>query len=91
MTALQRLYADFGQNPWLDNITRGYLRDGTPARNLDTGVAEAAAVMRGLAAAGVDLDDVGRTLEDQGVAAFHASYQEVIDALRDKAGRLGRR
>jgi transaldolase len=64
---------------------------GTPARTVDTGVDEAAAVMRRLADAGVDMDDVGLTLEEQGVAAFDASYQEVITALRDKADRPGRR
>ncbi len=32
MTKLQRLYAEYGQSPWLDNLTRGYLRDGTLAR-----------------------------------------------------------
>ena len=25
MTKLQRLYAEQGQSPWLDNLTRGYL------------------------------------------------------------------
>ena len=29
MTTLERLYAEFGQSPWLDNLNRGYLRDGT--------------------------------------------------------------
>ncbi|MGH8827131.1 MAG: transaldolase family protein, partial [Jiangellaceae bacterium] len=31
MTKLQRLYSEHGQSPWLDNLTRGYLRDGTLA------------------------------------------------------------
>jgi transaldolase len=29
MTRLQELFADQGQSPWLDNLTRRYLRDGT--------------------------------------------------------------
>ena len=33
MTKLERLYAEYGQSPWLDNLTRGYLRDGTLARH----------------------------------------------------------
>lgn len=38
MTRLQRLYRDHGQSPWLDNLTRGYLRDGTLARMVDDGI-----------------------------------------------------
>jgi transaldolase len=64
---------------------------GTLARTIDTGVERAAAVMRRLAAAGVDMDDVGLTLEDQGVASFHASYQQVLAALAAKAGQLSPR
>jgi transaldolase len=64
---------------------------GTLARTIDTGVHEAAAVMRHLAAVDVDMDDVGLTLEDQGVASFHTSYQEVLAALAAKTGHPGRR
>jgi transaldolase len=64
---------------------------GTLARTIDTGVDQAAAVMRRLAAAGVDMDEVGLTLEDQGVASFHASYQQVLAALAAKAGQLSPR
>ena len=31
MTRLHRLYDEQGQSPWLDNLTRPYLRDGTLA------------------------------------------------------------
>lgn len=47
--------------------------------------------MRRLAAAGVDMDDVGLTLEDQGIASFHASYQEVLATLAAKANQLSPR
>jgi transaldolase len=63
---------------------------GTLARTIDVGVDEAAEVMRRLAAVGVDMDDVGLTLEDQGVAGFHTSYQQVIDALAAKTRHLSR-
>lgn len=36
MTKLQRLYAEHRQSPWLDNLTRGYLRGGTLARLVAT-------------------------------------------------------
>ena len=38
MTKLERLYTDYGQSPWLDNLTRGYLRDGTLARMVADGI-----------------------------------------------------
>jgi len=38
MTKLQRLYAEHGQSPWLGNLTRGYLRDGTLARMVAGGI-----------------------------------------------------
>ena len=38
MSKLQRLYAEQGQSPWLDNLTRGYLRDGTLARLVGDGI-----------------------------------------------------
>ena len=40
MTRLQELFDEQGQSPWLGNLTRPYLRDGTLARSLeDHGVA----------------------------------------------------
>jgi hypothetical protein len=35
--------------------------------------------------AGVDLDEVSRVLEDQGVATFAKSFDELINALEAKA------
>lgn len=37
-TNLHRLHADFDQSPWLDNLTRGSLRDGTLARMVSDGI-----------------------------------------------------
>jgi transaldolase len=76
----------------LPEVTIAAFEDhGTLARTIDAGVDEAAEAMRRLAAAGVDMDDVGLTLEDEGVASFHASYQEVLAALAAKTGHLNRR
>ncbi|RZU16336.1 transaldolase [Kribbella rubisoli] len=38
MTKLEHLYAYFGQSPWLDNLTRAYLRDGTLTRLVGNGI-----------------------------------------------------
>ncbi len=64
---------------------------GTLARTLDADVEDASAVLNRLAAVGIDMDDVGRTLEDQGVASFHESFQHVLGALDAKSRQLARR
>jgi transaldolase len=64
---------------------------GSLARTIDSGVGDAEAVMDGLAEVGVDMDDVGRTLEDQGVAGFHESFAHVLQALENKARQLAPR
>src|SRR5829696_488367 len=38
MSKLQRLYDEQGQSPWLDNLTRMYLRDGTLGRLVADGI-----------------------------------------------------
>jgi transaldolase len=58
---------------------------GTLARSIDSGIDDALAVMDRLTAAGVDMDDVGRTLEDTGVAGFHESFTHLLAALDAKA------
>jgi transaldolase len=64
---------------------------GTLARTIDHGTDAAATTMTALAEVGVDMDDVGRTLEDQGVAGFHQSFAHVLEALETKARRLAPR
>jgi transaldolase len=49
-------------------------------------VGEAAAQLERLAEAGVDLDDVGQVLEDQGVDKFAKSWHELLDDVeRERA------
>jgi transaldolase len=64
---------------------------GTMARTIDRGVEDAGVVMDRLAEVGVDMDDVGRTLEDQGVASFHQSFAHVLQVLESKARQLASR
>ena len=44
--------------------------------------------MHELVTLGIDMDDVGSTLEDQGVTSFHESFQNVLGALDAKARQL---
>ncbi len=64
---------------------------GTLARTIDAGADEASAALDALATLGVDMEDVGLTLESQGVASFHESFAHVLDTLDTKARRLARR
>ena len=76
----------------LPEVTIAAFEDhGTLARTIDTGLDHAEAVMAGLAGVGVDMDDVGRSLEDQGVASFHQSFAHVLGALESKARHLAAR
>jgi transaldolase len=59
--------------------------DGTLARTVDQGVDEAQQVFDDLARVGVDLDDVSRALEDEGVAAFSKAFDELRANLESKA------
>jgi transaldolase len=38
MTKLTALYADYGQSPWIDNLRRDWLQDGTLQTYIDNGV-----------------------------------------------------
>ena len=62
---------------------------GTLARTVDRDVEASHRVMDDLAAVGVDLADVSRTLEHEGVAAFSKSFDELMTALEEKAAALG--
>jgi len=64
---------------------------GRLAPTLDTGVDEAEEVMRRLAAVGIDMDEVGLTLEDEGVAGFHEAFQRMLAGLAGKVRQVSRR
>jgi transaldolase len=61
---------------------------GTLARTVDADPAAARETLDALSAVGVDLDDVARVLEDQGVASFAKSFDELMASLSTKAEDL---
>jgi transaldolase len=61
---------------------------GTVARTVDADLDGARAALVRLQELGVDLDDVTRVLEDEGVAAFVKSLDEVLTTLGDSADEL---
>ena len=58
---------------------------GTVRCTVDAGVDEARETLDALAEHGIDMADVARVLEEEGVAAFVKSYDELLQALEDKA------
>ncbi len=75
-------------NTMPDATLDAFLDHGTVKRTIDQGVAEAKVAMEDLAAAGIDMEDVSVTLENEGVAAFAKSFDELIQSLTDKANAL---
>jgi transaldolase len=61
---------------------------GALARRIDADVDGAVAVLEALEEVGIDMDDVGTTLEDKGVATFHESFGHVLGVLGTKARAL---
>jgi transaldolase len=76
-------------NTMPEETIEAFVDHGTVARSVDADPAGAHGVLAQLAAAGVDLDDVAQVLEDQGVAAFSKSFDELLGALDSKAAELG--
>jgi transaldolase len=68
-----------------ESTLEAFADHGTLARTIDTGVEDALDVMVALSMLGVDMDDVGQTLEVQGVAAFDASVAHVLASLEAKS------
>lgn len=71
-------------NTMPDATVTAFADHGTVARTVDVDVDAARDAMAGLEKVGVDMKDVGRTLEDQGVASFTKSYDQLLQVLADK-------
>ena len=81
MTKLQRLHAEQGQSPWLDNITRGYLRDGVLAGMVADGIRGVTANPTILAKAiesSPDYDEQFRSVQARGASALDAYWDVVV-------------
>jgi transaldolase len=75
-------------NTMPDGTLAAFADHGTVARTLDADPDGAAATLAELGQAGVDMADVSATLEDEGVASFAKSFDELIQTLTDKAASL---
>ena len=71
-----------------DNTLEAFEHHGTVTRTVDEGVQKARAVIEALAGLGIHMDEVTQKLEDEGVAAFEKSFDELLAALGEKAAGL---
>lgn len=67
-----------------------YRDHGKPAVRIHDAISAAPARLRALAESGVDLADVTRFLEEDGVAKFAASYRQLLAGIEAKASALVR-
>jgi transaldolase len=61
---------------------------GRLARTVDEGIHVAEGVFESLERIGIDMEDVGRVLEEEGVASFTKSFDELVGALERKSAEL---
>ena len=75
-------------NTMPDNTIAAVMTKGTVARTVDANPGEAQEGLAAVSALGIDLDDVAAVLEQEGVASFVKSFDELITSLSAKADSL---
>ena len=75
-------------NTMPDNTIAAFTENGTVARTVDSDFARSQAVLDAVTDLGIDLDDVAAVLEQEGVASFVKSFDELIASLSTKAHSL---
>ena len=65
-----------------------FIEHGSIARTIDSDPTRAQSILDAVAAIGIDLESVAHTLEEEGVAAFVKSFDELIASLTTKADSL---
>jgi transaldolase len=75
-------------NTMPDATVDAFLDHGTVERTVDTHGDEPRQILEELGELGIDLLDVGRVLETEGVASFSKSFDELLEILGQKAASL---
>jgi transaldolase len=76
-------------NTMPDQTLDAFLDHGTVARTVDVDFDAAQRVVDQVSEVGVDVDDVTKTLEEEGVASFTKSFDELLTSLQAKAESFG--
>jgi len=75
-------------NTMPDNTIEAFIEHGSIARTIDSDPMRAQSILDAVEAIGIDLESVAHTLEEEGVAAFVKSFDELIASLTTKADSL---
>jgi transaldolase len=75
-------------NTMPEETIRAFQDHGEVAATLEQGIDEAQEILERFAEAGIDYDDVTRTLEREGVDKFADSFTELLEGIRAKSGEL---
>jgi transaldolase len=75
-------------NTMPDATIEAFLDHGTVSRTVDVDPAEASGDLEALESSGIDMADVAATLEEQGVASFAKSFEDLVASLGAKADQL---
>lgn len=75
-------------NTMPDPTVEAFADHGTVARTVDADFGAAKAHLDRLASIGIDLGDVARVLEEEGVASFSKSFDELLASMAEKANAL---
>jgi transaldolase len=81
---ISELIAPGTVNTMPEKTMMAYADHGSPGTPVQKSYDEAASVMQAVADAGVDLDDVFRVLEDEGVQKFVDSWDELTESVRSE-------
>ena len=79
---ISELIAPGTVNTMPEKTMMAYADHGSPGTPVQKSYDDAAAVMKAVADAGIDLDDVFRVLEDEGVQKFVDSWDELTESVR---------
>jgi transaldolase len=79
---ISELIAPGTVNTMPEKTMQAYADHGAPGTPVQKAYDDAAAVMKAVADAGVDLDDVFRVLEEEGVQKFVDSWDELTESVR---------
>jgi len=86
MTRLQRLFAEHGQSPWLDNLKRGWLTSGELERWVERGVRGITSnptIFQKAIADSADYDEQFRSLSGAGSSVEESYWAMVRDDIAD--------
>jgi transaldolase len=81
---ISELIAPGTVNTMPEKTMKAYADHGTPGTPVQKAYDDAAAVMQSVHDAGVDLDDVFKVLEDEGVQKFVDSWDELTESVRSE-------